>query len=116
MLLEFVKGIALLLSLCLLQGFNVRLCQKHEGLQQFIAGLLFGGITVIGMMAPIHIAPGVIFDARSVILIMAGLFGGPSVAIGAGLIAGTYVLYKIVSLLHRHLRLKPRQTGFRFIT
>ena len=90
MLLEFVKGIALLLSLCLLQGFNVRLCQKHEGLQQFIAGLLFGGITVIGMMAPIHIAPGVIFDARSVILIMAGLFGGPSVAIGAGLIAGTY--------------------------
>ena len=90
MLLEFVKGIGLLLSLCLLQGFNVRLCQKHEGLQQFIAGLLFGGITVIGMMAPIHIAPGVIFDARSVILIMAGLFGGPSVAIGAGLIAGTY--------------------------
>ena len=28
MLLEFVKGVALLLSLCvLLQGFNVRLCQ-----------------------------------------------------------------------------------------
>ena len=90
MLLEFIKGIALLLSLCLLQGFNVRLCQKHEGLQQIIAGLLFGGITVIGMMTPVHIAPGVIFDARSVILIMAGLFGGPSVAIGAGLIAGTY--------------------------
>lgn len=90
MLLEFVKGIALLLSLCLLQGFNMRLCQKHKGLQQIIAGLLFGGITVIGMMTPVHIAPGVIFDARSVILIMAGLFGGPSVAIGAGLIAGTY--------------------------
>ena len=54
---------------------------RHEGLQQFIAGLLFGGITVIGMMVPIRISPGVIFDARSVILIMAGLFGGPSVAI-----------------------------------
>ena len=90
MLLELIKGVALLLSLCLLQGFNVRLCQGHKILQQIIAGLLFGGITVIGMMVPVHIAEGVIFDARSVILIMAGLFGGPAVAIGAGLIAGAY--------------------------
>ena len=90
MLLELIKGVALLLSLCLLQGFNVRLCQGHKVLQQIIAGLLFGGITVIGMMVPVHIAEGVIFDARSVILIMAGLFGGPAVAISAGLIAGVY--------------------------
>ncbi|MDD2841413.1 MAG: EAL domain-containing protein [Tolumonas sp.] len=90
MLLELIKGVALLLSLCLLQGFNVRLCQGHKVLQQIIAGLLFGGITVIGMMVPVHIAEGVIFDARTVILIMAGLFGGPAVAISAGLIAGIY--------------------------
>ncbi len=90
MLLELIKGVALLLSLCLLQGFNVRLCQEHKVIQQIIAGLLFGGITVIGMMVPVHIAEGVIFDARSVILIMAGLFGGPAVAVSAGLIAGVY--------------------------
>lgn len=93
MLLEFIKGIALLLSLCLLQGFNVRLCHQKPRLEQAIAGLLFGGIAVIGMMSPVQLAPGVIFDARTVILSMAGLFGGPVVAIPAAAIAGGYRLW-----------------------
>jgi diguanylate cyclase (GGDEF)-like protein/PAS domain S-box-containing protein len=90
MLLEFIKGIALLLSLCLLQGFNVRLCHAHKRTEQFISGLLFGGICIIGMQSPVQLAPGVFFDARTVLLCMAGLFGGPLVAIIAGTIAGGY--------------------------
>lgn len=93
MLLEFTKGVALLLSLCMLQGFNVRLCQDQKRLQQVIAGLLFGGICVVGMMTPVQLEPGVIFDARSVILSMAGLFGGALVATIAGIIAGGYRLW-----------------------
>lgn len=90
MLLDFIKGIALLLSLCLLQGFSVRLFGRHKQLEQLVSGLLFGGICVIGMMTPVQLAPGVIFDARTVILSMAGLFGGTTVALIAGTIAGAY--------------------------
>ena len=86
MLLDFIKGIALLLSLCLLQGFSVRLFGRHKQLEQLVSGLLFGGICVIGMMTPVQLAPGVIFDARTVILSMAGLFGGTTVALIAGTI------------------------------
>ncbi len=93
MLLDFIKGIALLLSLCLLQGFNVHLFGRNKRLEQIISGLLFGSICVFGMMAPVTLAPGVIFDARSVILSMAGLFGGTVVAMIAGTIAGIYRLW-----------------------
>lgn len=93
MLMEFIKDVALMLSLCLLQGFNLRLCRKNIRLQQLSTGLLFGCISVIGMMTPVQLEPGVIFDARSVILSMAGLFGGALVATIAGMIAGAYRLW-----------------------
>ena len=93
MLLEFIKDVALLLSLCFLQSFNIRLFRDNPRLQQLLAGTLFGCICVIGMMTPVQLEPGVIFDARSVILSMAGLFGGALVATLAGIIAGAYRLW-----------------------
>ena len=93
MLLEFIKNVALLLSLCLLQGFSLRLCRENKRLQQLLTGCLFGCICVVGMMTPVQLEPGVIFDARSAILSMAGLFGGALVATIAGVIAGVYRLW-----------------------
>lgn len=93
MLLEFIKNVALLLSLCLLQGFNLRLSRNYQPLQPLLAGCLFGCICVVGMMTPVQLEPGVIFDARSAILSMAGLFGGALVATVAGVIAGIYRLW-----------------------
>jgi len=55
-----------------------------------LSGILYGVICVIGMYASIEVAPGVIFDASSVVLSMSGLFGGPIVAGIAALIAGIY--------------------------
>lgn len=90
MLLEFIQGVGLLLSLCLLQGFNVRLFHHHKRLQFLLAGLLYGAVCVIGMQQAIQLYPGVIFDSRSVILSMAGLFGGLPVALISGAIALGY--------------------------
>lgn len=58
-----------------------------------VSGILFGGICIIGMMVPITIAPGAIFDARSVVLAMCGLFGGSLAALIAIAIAGSYRLW-----------------------
>jgi len=93
MLIELAKGVTFLLALSLLHNFILRKWRQNEPISQVLSGLLFGGICVIGMMTPIQFSPGVIFDARSVVLAMAGLFGGPTVGVIAGIIAGGYRLW-----------------------
>ena len=80
MFLELAKGTALLLALCFLHGANIRAWKEWPRLGQLLSGLLFGGVCLLGMLSPLVLSPGVIFDARSVVLGMAGLFGGPVVA------------------------------------
>ncbi len=89
MFIELVKGVALLLALCFLHGFNIRVWRQHPWVGQVFSGLIFGGICLVGMLTPVVLMPGVIFDARSVVLSMAGLFGGPLVAGIAALMAAT---------------------------
>ncbi len=89
MFIELVKGVALLLALCFLHGFNIRLWRHRPLVGQAFSGLIFGGICVVGMLIPVVLMPGVIFDARSVVLSMAGLFGGPLVACIAAAMAAT---------------------------
>lgn len=89
MFIELVKGVALLLALCFLHGFNIRVWRQHPRTGQVFSGILFGTICVVGMLTPVVLMPGVIFDARSVVLSMAGLFGGPLVACIAAAMAAT---------------------------
>jgi PAS domain S-box-containing protein len=92
--LELLKGVSLLLALCMLQSLNVRLWRDEQRyVAQIVSGLLFGAVCVFGMMLPVTLVPGVIFDARSVVLSMAGLFGGPLVGVIAALLAGGYRLW-----------------------
>jgi diguanylate cyclase (GGDEF)-like protein/PAS domain S-box-containing protein len=90
LVIELIKGVALLLALSLLQGINARFWRDGSLAGKISSGLLFGGICVVGMMTPMVLAPGLIFDARSVVLSMAGLFGGPLVGAVAGMLAGAY--------------------------
>ncbi len=90
MLVEFSKAVALLLALCLLQGLISQRWSNRETIGRVLSGLLFGGVCAIGMMTPIEVTPGVIFDARSVVLSMAGLFGGVLTGGIAAVIAGGY--------------------------
>jgi len=90
---EIIKGVALLLALCMLQSLNLRLLRDHTRAAAIAGGLLFGTISVIGMMMPLVVAPGVIVDARTVVLVCAGLFGGPAVALISAVIAAAYRLY-----------------------
>jgi diguanylate cyclase (GGDEF)-like protein/PAS domain S-box-containing protein len=93
MMIEFVQGSALLLALCWLQTVNSRLWANRSWLRQGAAGLLFGGTCIVGMLTSITLEPGLIFDGRTAVLSMAGLFGGPLVAVLAGLLAGAYRLW-----------------------
>ncbi len=93
MLIELVKGVALLLALSLLQSINIRVLRSRPLLQKTVAGCLFGGVAVAGMLSPVSVVPGVILDARSAVLGMAGLFGGPLVALMSAVVAGGFRLW-----------------------
>jgi diguanylate cyclase (GGDEF)-like protein/PAS domain S-box-containing protein len=93
MILQLFQAVALLMALSVLQVFIGRLASKHFFTEKVLSGVLFGGICVIGMMLPIETSPGVIFDPRSVILSMSGLFGGPIVAAIAAAFAVIYRLF-----------------------
>lgn len=89
-MIELMKGVALLLSIALLHRYVLQIFQDKTTSQQLACGLLFGGMCVVVMSTPLEIMPGVIFDPRSVVLSMAGLFSGVIGSLIAAAIAGTY--------------------------
>ncbi|MFP2768959.1 putative bifunctional diguanylate cyclase/phosphodiesterase [Oceanisphaera sp. KMM 10153] len=93
MIIHLVQNAALLLSLCWLQSLNHRFWDRNDSVGSLVSGLLYGLTCVIGMMIAIEPETGLIFDARSVVLSMAALFGGPLIAGIAGLIAGSYRIW-----------------------
>jgi len=91
--LGLVNNAALLLALALL--YQILPLRKKESavLQQLITGGLIGGIAVAVMLTPFQFASGVIFDTRSVLLSLSGLYFGLLPTLTATLIAALYRLY-----------------------
>ena len=87
---DLIINVALLLSLSILYSFLTRIWKEGEISRQILAGVLFGGVAVAGMMLPFRYGSGIIFDGRSIVMSMAGLFGGPFTAAISTLIAGGY--------------------------
>ncbi|MCC6695285.1 MAG: PAS domain S-box protein [Candidatus Hydrogenedentes bacterium] len=95
MLLDLIQNIALLVALAVgLQGLAQWLEDRHFEFR-FLAGLLFGVVGVIGMMTPVTFATGVIYDGRSIVLSLAGLFGGVVPATVAGIMCGLYRFFYV---------------------
>ncbi|MFK5985959.1 MAG: EAL domain-containing protein [Pseudomonadota bacterium] len=76
MFIELIKSVALLLALSYLQNLNSQKWDKNSVIWQINTGLLFGLITIIAMMIPIELVPGLIFDPRSVIISLVAYFYG----------------------------------------
>lgn len=91
--LELIKGVALLLALCLLHGFNIRALRTRPTLSNAAAGVLFGVVAVASVFIPLMLSPALVLDARSLILALAGLFGGVVAATLAVVIAVLHRLY-----------------------
>lgn len=61
---------------------------------QLISGLWFGVIAVAAMMMPYEYRPGTIYDGRSVVMTLAGFWGGGYTAFVSAVIAGAYRIYR----------------------
>ncbi|AHL75589.1 histidine kinase [Stutzerimonas stutzeri] len=88
------ENATVILALCWLLSYTARRWgQSHHLCAKYMAGLWFGGACIVGMLMPLSTPAGIIFDARTVVLSMGALFGGPIVAGIAGALAGGYRLW-----------------------
>jgi len=91
--LSLIHNIALLVALTFVHSLLVRRLSRDGMVYRLLSGLLFGGVSVMVMMTPLILLPGLIIDGRSIILCVAGLFCGPLTALVAAVIATAYRLW-----------------------
>lgn len=89
-ILGLIQNISLLVTLVVGLQMLARRLKQRSMLYRLASGVLFGAVGIAGMMMPMHFAPGVFYDGRSIILSLAGLFGGPVAAALATLLCGVY--------------------------
>jgi len=89
---ELLFNVILLLCLGFIYGLLIRRWSPGEKSVRILSGCLFGAIAVIGMIFPFRYSTGIFFDGRSIVICMAGLFGGPLTASVAALLAAGYRL------------------------
>lgn len=87
---ELIYNLSLLISLSLLSGFLDKYSDRDKITGKILQGLLFGFASVLGMMYPLVLFEGIIFDGRSILLSLCGLFFGPITAVIAGIMALAY--------------------------
>lgn len=122
--LKLLQNIAFLLSLILLFNLSrVKVSGHLKIAKQVLIGILIGGIGLLIMLSPWEVSPGIIFDTRSVLLCISGLFFGliPTIIAmgmtlafrvfqgGGGALTGSLVILAtgVIGILWRYLRKKP---------
>lgn len=123
--LDLIFNLALLVALSVVSGFLDKRFARETRQGQLLQGLLFGVVTVLGMLRPLVLGPGLIFDGRSVMLSLCALYFGPWAAAaagaaalvcrillgGMGLLTGSLVIASSLALgLAAHYRWKPSLT------
>jgi len=90
MLIELLQNVAVLVALVVGLQMLAREWAHRPRIHSVAAGLLYGAAGIIGMSAPLRFAPGIIYDGRSIVLAIAGLFGGPTAAAIAAVCCAAY--------------------------
>ncbi len=91
-----IYNITLLIALSVINSMVLQWFKRGSFRQQVASGALFGIVAIIAMIGAFELSPdthtGIIFDGRSIVLSVAGLFGGP---VTAAVAAGMALLYRI---------------------
>ncbi len=75
--LDLILNLALLVALSIVSGFVEKRWPRNTRTGVLVQGFLFGGTAVVGMLRPLNLGPGLIFDGRSVMLSLCAMFHGP---------------------------------------
>jgi len=88
MFINLINNVAFLIALVAAGQIVIDRFPQKTLNRQVLLGLLFGGVALLGMANPVNFLPGVFFDGRSIVLVVAGVVGGGVTAtIAAGMAA-----------------------------
>ncbi|MEW5893884.1 MAG: EAL domain-containing protein [Pseudomonadota bacterium] len=87
---DLILNLSLLFTLAVTYQIAVSRFPLGGRASRLLVGVVFGLVVIIGMTFPLTFIEGLIFDGRSVILSLAGLFGGPLVVGIAAAMAAIY--------------------------
>jgi len=86
-------NIALLITVSLLYGYFYGFMNFSCRRNRVIIGFSFGLIAILVMLVPVQPRPGVIYDARSIVISLVGLFSGGLAVIVAGAMAALFRIW-----------------------
>ncbi|HAM99176.1 MAG TPA: hypothetical protein DCQ26_11265 [Marinilabiliales bacterium] len=90
-ILGLIQNIAILLAFTMIYDYSwVKKEDSKSLIRKIIIGVLIGTIALIVMMTPWTLVPGIVFDTRSILLSVSGLFFGPVPTFIAMLMAAWY--------------------------
>ncbi|GAB4365791.1 MAG: hypothetical protein Kow009_02560 [Spirochaetales bacterium] len=90
LLLDLLYNLSVLVALSVLAAFLEDRFDRGSRAGQLLQGLLFGSIALVGMLYPLQIDEGLIFDGRTVVVSLCSLFFGPLAGGFAALIPSIY--------------------------
>jgi len=93
MLLTLVHNITLLIALSVIWGSILTLRKNYTNTYRILSGFLFGLSAIAAMATPLVFEKGIIYDGRSVVIALSGLYGGGIASLIASLIAGSYRIF-----------------------
>ena len=76
MFFEILRNISILLAFCMVYSLLFRSRNPDSFKGRCLLGIIFGLASVLAMLSPTELFPGVRIDSRSVFISLAGLFGG----------------------------------------
>jgi PAS domain S-box-containing protein len=94
MVIAILQNISLIILITMVYHYVIRDLKAKPLTVSIIVGLLFGAVSILAMMSPVRFEAGIIYDGRTIILAIAGLFGGPlTVAIATVIASAFRILY-----------------------
>lgn len=123
MYVELILNLSLLVAISVVSSLISQRWTRGNRTGAIIQGVLFGFAAVFGMLKPLVLGPGLIFDGRSVMLSLCALFFGPWAAIpsvlmtsacrlwigGGGTLMGVMVILTSAGIgMFFHFRWKPQ--------
>lgn len=89
----FVQNATLLISLIVVYNLIMKRWNENSLQYSSLSGVIFAFAAMAGMSMPFTLIEGIIFDGRTIILNIAGLFGGPFVSLIAATLTSIFRFY-----------------------
>ena len=87
---DLIYNLSILVALSVISGFISKRWSRFTRKGELLQGGLFGIASILAMMHPLEFSQGIIFDGRSIMVSLCGLFFGPWAVAIAAVIAGAY--------------------------